>query len=421
MPQLPTNEASPTRDHDVPSFRSNEFALIAWSRGRLKVSGWAAVALGVVALAEDLEPASIAFGMVALGALAIHRSRRERIGAETRGELVVDADFVRFGGRQLAIRRQLRSGFIVPDRGGNVRVELVRALRSTIELRAMHTDDARQLLRVLGFDASQRTTSFSLMSRLVAQGRWIGAPAAAILFLAVFALPRAHLAPGSILFVVALSIAFVVAAFATRTKMTIGADGIYARDAFGQRFVAYTDVAGVGTYQQHVLGKVHIGIVLTMRDGTDRRFLVGQVGFIGDRAMRIVERIREALDSARREEPASAIAMLERGGRALPEWLGALRSIGAGANVDLRTAPVSPETLWRIVEDPRAPQRARASAAVALGAQLDAASRARLRVTAAATAAPKLRIALDAAVDGDDEAVADALAELARDRTLRER
>src|SRR5262249_20710300 len=78
-----------------------------------------------------------------------------------------------------------------------------------------------------------------------------------------------------------------------------------------------------------------------------------------------------------------------------------------------RQSAIRDEELWRVVEDPRAPQDARAGAALLLRRSLDDAGRARVRIAADAAAAPKLRVALDAAAAGSDEAIESALADLA--------
>src|SRR5262249_62187220 len=68
----------------------------------------------------------------------------------------------------------------------------------------------------------------------------------------------------------------------------------------------------------------------------------------------------------------------------------------------LRSAAVPDEELWRVIEDPTAPMDARAGAAAAIGRDLDEAGRTRLRVAAAACAAPKLRVALSAVADEEE-------------------
>ena len=110
-------------------------------------------------------------------------------------------------------------------------------------------------------------------------------------------------------------------------------------------------------------------------------------------------------------------AKLSRGDRTPAEWLLGLRRLGSGAEAGPRNAAIASDTLWRIVENAGSKPSVRAAAAVAL--DLDESERARLRSIAAGTTAPKLRIALNAVSgDGDEAAIAEALAELeAEERT----
>jgi hypothetical protein len=98
------------------------------------------------------------------------------------------------------------------------------------------------------------------------------------------------------------------------------------------------------------------------------------------------------------------------------EWLARLRAFGHEDAGGFRDPKIPPERLWRIVEDPSAPASARAGAAVALRAKLDDDGRTRIRVAADATAAPKLRVALESTAAEDDQAVRDALDELRDER-----
>ena len=128
---------------------------------------------------------------------------------------------------------------------------------------------------------------------------------------------------------------------------------------------------------------------------------------------RIEERIQEAMETYRRGDAEGDAALVRRNGRDLGAWINALRSLGAGSNADLRTAPLPRERLFRIVESPTAAAGERAAAAVALGTELDEEGRARLRSAAEATAAPKLRIAIEqAAASADEEALREALSAL---------
>src|SRR5258708_1765394 len=118
----------------------------------------------------------------------------------------------------------------------------------------------------------------------------------------------------------------------------------------------------------------------------------------------IVERVREAMETFQRGDATADASLLRRGARDVEGWVRQLRSIGAGANAALRTAPIEPDRLWRVVEDPSAEASARAGAAVALGGELDARGKRRLRAAAKATASPKVRIAIQAAAEAEDEA-----------------
>jgi hypothetical protein len=59
---------------------------------------------------------------------------------------------------------------------------------------------------------------------------------------------------------------------------------------------------------------------------------------------------------------------------------------------------------WRTVEDPASDRRRRAGTAVALRESLDEVGRVRLRVAAAASASPRLRVALEKVASPIDEA-----------------
>ena len=89
-----------------------------------------------------------------------------------------------------------------------------------------------------------------------------------------------------------------------------------------------------------------------------------------------------------------------------------LLGVGAGSNADHRHAPVPADRLWRIVESPTQDAEARAAAAVALSHAPNDATRQRLRAVASNTAAPRLRVALEAAARAaeDDAAAAEEVA-----------
>src|SRR5262249_10988855 len=88
----------------------------------------------------------------------------------------------------------------------------------------------------------------------------------------------------------------------------------------------------------------------------------------------------------------------------------------SGANLDHRTAPLSPDKLWRIVTDPSAQPTARVGAAVVLRAGEGESAAEGLSQAAASSANPKLRIAVERVARGAaQEELAVALAELEDD------
>ena len=73
------------------------------------------------------------------------------------------------------------------------------------------------------------------------------------------------------------------------------------------------------------------------------------------------------------------------------------------------------EELWKMVEDPACAPDRRVAAATTLRGALDDDGRTRLRVAAEATAAPRVRIALTAAAEDDDDKLAQALDDVTAD------
>jgi hypothetical protein len=118
----------------------------------------------------------------------------------------------------------------------------------------------------------------------------------------------------------------------------------------------------------------------------------------------LAQRIREAMEAHRaRIGPRKLALQLARGERDKGEWITGLKKLQEGEG-GYRAAAVREEDLWRIVEDPGAPEEARAAAAILLRSNEGA--RPRLRIAAEAVASPRLRVALEAE---DEEAVDEAL------------
>jgi len=159
-------------------------------------------------------------------------------------------------------------------------------------------------------------------------------------------------------------------------------------------------------------GRPVVGAAITLEGGEVLEIPLGMSGsWDEDRALAVVDRIREALETCRRGPVDPSASLLGRRGRDVRGWMDDLRAIGSGANATLRIAPVQPEVLWRVLESPGAAVEERAAAAVALARALDDDGRTRLRIAAAAVAETNLRIVLDAAATEDEGALEEALGE----------
>jgi hypothetical protein len=126
----------------------------------------------------------------------------------------------------------------------------------------------------------------------------------------------------------------------------------------------------------------------------------------------VENRLSEAIAAYHESATDRGGAALRRGTRTVRQWVAALRAIGSGANADMRTAPLPRERLLRIVEDPASPEEERAAAAVALATEQDDDGHARMRIVAMHVAAPRLRVAIEAAAKADDAELEAALAQV---------
>jgi hypothetical protein len=230
---------------------------------------------------------------------------------------------------------------------------------------------------------------------------------------------------GAGMVVLLLGILAILTVFVAR--LSVGADGILLRWLWTQRFLGYHEIRGITRFDKGWLGArlgadgwQHTGQVMgfrvALRSGEEVLMpiaLSSRESMADPIVQRIEERIREAMDAFHRDGASVDAPLLRRGERAVGVWVAALRSIGAGANADLRTAPMPRDRLFRIVEDPASPAVDRAAAAVALGGDLDEQTRTRLRFVADATVEPSLRLAVEKAAAGEHQAeIEAALAEI---------
>ena len=415
----------------TPPFETDRAARVhrnPWIMGLSALPFLSLLVLGVISLRVGApQPMFVTPHMLILGTVfSVLAWQRNLWHIERPGHLRADAQGLSFSGRLIAERDKIDSGFVLPRPDGKLFVRLrMKGARLPVEVRVADREEGRGLLRALGLDASQSVAAFRLPSSAFAD------PKARQRFLTRFGLLLGGLgfaaamfarsAPGIapfFPFVMALVAMSVAVTSLIPTKLRVGADGLQISWMRRQRFLPYGDITHIDPYEEPGMGKNRwAGLVVSLKTGEKVHLpIVSKQSSLRDQIYLIHERISEAIDTWSRGDGVAHAALVRRGGREASEWVRALRGIGSFANADARTAPILPERLWRIVEDPSAPADARAGAAVALGQTADDDARTRLRAAASATAAPKLRIAIEtAAREGADDALVNALAELEAD------
>jgi hypothetical protein len=192
----------------------------------------------------------------------------------------------------------------------------------------------------------------------------------------------------------------------------VGSDGVLLDSRGKKRYLPFSELTGARTFRERSIGKTFVGVEVVLASDEVVRIPFGEDLFgASRRAAVLAAAIQRAIETRARGDDDDEIdtALLERGDKSREAWLTSLRNLGHGANAGPRQAPVPTERLWRIVESPGASVSARAGAALALGPNLDEEGKSRLRIASQETAEPHLRIALESAAAGDDEAALGAL------------
>lgn len=334
-------------------------------------------------------------------------------------EVAADAEGVWFDGQLAIPRKRIKQGFVY-EQDGRWRVRLQRG-RLSDEIAVPDEATGRGLLTALGLDASQTVAQFRVMSPFfgwsgprkfgtIAGGlsAWIVIATLVAKTIGGRAAPIAF-AVGELVMIMAMLVLFFPA------KLFVGRDGLLRRWLGRTTFVPIGKIAAVTPCSSSGLRSSYIGAQVHLEGGPDLKLYVGQKKWSDAQAAMLVDRIEQVLEGRARGGtiPFEASA-LRRGDRDLTSWIQSLRALGAGARDDLRSTPADLERLLRLVEDPAARPIDRAAAAVALPRELPLAERDRVRIAAASTAEPHLRIALEKVAEGEpeDAAIAESLAEL---------
>jgi len=307
-------------------------------------------------------------------------------------------------GHEAIPRSAIQKAELVPTTDSPV-VRVERAAAFDVNLVMRDDDEAHALLTALGFDVTQRTAAYKIRSLALVRNRW----APVVIAFAAFFLMRffgPHVAPA------ALPLLFVAMAaiYYKRSKLVVGADGLWIEWLWIREFVPMKEIDLVTDFELSFGNNNKVrGVEIVKTDGTSIKLPLGEA----NRAI-VKRRVRDVFELARAERHVDDEALvLVRGDLPLRDWIDRLKAMGAGATATLRTQAVMPDRLWRVAADTAQPAITRAAAAVALAPTLDESGRVRLAELARATAAPKLRVALErVAEEADDDTVEEALHEL---------
>ncbi|NUP04478.1 MAG: hypothetical protein HOW73_00265 [Polyangiaceae bacterium] len=393
---------------------------------------WLAAGLAPFALMIPLVASAVATGNYAMLAGLFHLTilgfvttmlvlARHPHSQLAKGAVAVNDGVVTVGGARLTSREELRQGVVVP-RSDGVWVKLDRKGRKMpYFFRVRDVAEGRAMLRSLGFDATQSTAEFRCLSPLFTKSLliqlalslgplFVGMALAGGLGTTLLGPKGAALAaPGGL-----IGMVFLFVLLLSPTRVRVGADGIVTRWLGRSRFYRYGDLESVEPWEANRGGKRYMGIAIRGKDGSVRRIAAAQKGWNEGAAKQLEERVAEAIEAHRAGVKGADVSALGRAGRAYPDWVAHLRSVGEGATAGLRNAFVPLDALLRLVEDPTQPALVRASAAVAAAPKVGADGRDRIRIAASTTASPKLRFAIEQSLadQAEDVALGEALAEV---------
>lgn len=295
------------------------------------------------------------------------------------------------------------AGHLVPE-GKQSRAELHLANGDRVLVDTPDDASAEAVLRLAGVDAAKQRARFRLADP-------VGAVFAAMMIFAA-ALAPAGLAltvlitilPAAIAGALSLAGALGLTALglaATRIpEIAVGTDGLSYRRLRRDRFIPLGDITDVRASGMSLL--IHL------RDGSVRR-LRSLTTVAADRAWALARRVRQAQGVHGELLPAQ-LEMLDRRGRAVPDWIRALSDV-ARAGTSYRSVGLSAEDLEAVVQSPDVTPERRIGAALALRSASPAAAPERLRIAAAQCASPGVRLVLEQASAGEVEerAVAEAI------------
>ena len=189
-----------------------------------------------------------------------------------------------------------------------------------------------------------------------------------------------------------------IASLAARTSIEVGSDGVRLISNSSTRFLSFASIAGVATDDP--------SLVFTPVDGSTLRFSCAGAIKKEERGARIDELVQTIETARARHSQALNVAASELTAPSQEVQAWKVR-IKTDAGSGYRSASETTDHLREVVEHPAASPSARVAAAVKWARSGDEEAKTRIRFAAAETASPRLRIALEKASAGEEDAALD--------------
>lgn len=189
-----------------------------------------------------------------------------------------------------------------------------------------------------------------------------------------------------------------LAAITARTAIEIGSDGVRLISNRSTRFLSFASIA-------HVVSD-NPSLVFTLADGSTLRFSCAGAIKKEERGTRIDELVQTIELARTRHSQALSVAASELSAPSqnADEWKVRIKTDGGSG---YRSASETTEHLREVVEHPAASPSARVAAAIKWARSGDEQAKTRIRFAAAETASPRLRVALEKASAGEEDAALD--------------
>jgi hypothetical protein len=359
--------------------------LPAWLQG---LGAAAFVTIGLMPRRLVLADLALVCTLCLLQVVAFVRFRLRRGKPAT---VEVKYDGIHVDGRLAVSRERIVDGHYVPKQPPMVRI-VDRERETSFSAEVSSEEQALELLGALGLTDEHRRTEFTgLRWSSETIGRVFVAFAGA--FIVGWVLFHATLPHWGGAFIGLFSAGIAAMNFMARTSIVLGTDGTLVRSRGDERFIPHADVTRVMSHARST-------VALYLESGPVELIHTKDPSH----QLALSMRIERAVRGARIKGSANVSALVGRQGRTRNEWLEALHRLKNDEGT-YREIAVREDDLWRLLEDPAAPEDARAGAALVLRRSLDDSGKARIRVAARTTASPRLRVALEDTAEGtgDDD------------------